>query len=146
MFDNEFRYLGQNQTRSLINFAYLENDDEYGDDRYIYKINDSRTLYNTLASNSNGLIGSMINTELSYSRVSDRDYFNDFGNSLSTVSQSSVKREIRLFGETYTDENIYIYEVSSLSYQPSTTGVTEQYETAPSFKSVSYTHLRAHET
>ena len=134
LFDNEFRYLGQNQTRSLINFAYLENDDEYGDDRYIYKIDDNRTLYNTLANNSNGLIGSMINTELSYSRVSDRDYFNDFGNSLSTVSQSSVKREIRLFGETYTDENIYIYEVSSLSYQPSTTGVTEQYETAPSFK------------
>ena len=134
LFDNEFRYLGQNQTRSLINFAYLENDDEYGDDRYLYKIDDSRTIYNTLASNSSGFIGSMINTELSYNRVSDRDYFNDFGNSLSTVSQSSVKREIRLFGETYTDENAYTYELSSLSYQPSTAGVSEQYETAPSFK------------
>jgi len=134
LFDNEFRYLGQNQTRSLINFAYLENDDEYGDDRYLYKIDDSRTIFNTLASNSSGFIGSMINTELSYHRVSDRDYFNDFGNSLSTVSQSSVKREIRLFGETYTDESIYIYELSSLSYQPSTAGVSEQYETAPSFK------------
>ncbi len=134
LFDNEFRYLGQNQTRSLINFAYLENDDEYGDDRYLYKIDDSRTIFNTLASNSSGFIGSMINTELSYQRVSDRDYFNDFGNSLSTVSQSSVKREIRLFGETYTDESIYIYELSSLSYQPSTAGVSEQYETAPSFK------------
>ena len=134
LFDNEFRYLGHNETRSLINFAHLENDDEYGDDRYIYKIDDDRTLYNTLASNSNGLIGSMINSDLSYSRVSDRDYFNDFGNSLSSVSQSSVKREIRLFGETYTDENIYSYELSSLSYQPSTTGVAEQYETVPSFK------------
>ena len=134
LFDNEFRYLGHNETRSLINFAHLENDDEYGDDRYIYKIDDDRTLYNTLASNNNGLIGSMISSDLSYSRVSDRDYFNDFGNSLSTVSQSSVKREIRLFGETYTDENIYSYELSSLSYQPSTTGVDEQYETIPSFK------------
>ncbi len=134
LFDNEFRYLGQNQTRSLINFAYLENDDEYSDDRYIYKIDDNRILYNTLSSSSSGLIGSMINSELSYNRVSDREYFNDFGNSLSTVSQSSVKREIRLFGETYTDKNIYTYELSSLSYQPSTTGVTEQYETVPSFK------------
>ena len=69
-----------------------------------------------------------------YRRVSDRDYFNDFGNSLSTVSQSSVKREIRIFGETYTDESLYSYELSSLAYQPSTTGVTEQYETVPSFK------------
>ncbi len=134
LFDNEFRYLGQGRTRSLINFAYLENDDEYGDDRYIYKIDDNRTLHNTLVSSSNGLIGSIINSDISYNRVSDRDYFNDFGNSQSTVSQSSVKREFRLFGETYTDKNIYSYELSSLSYQPSTTGVTEQYETVPSFK------------
>ena len=134
LFDNEFRYLGENETRSLINFAHLENDDEYGDDRYIYKIDDDRTLYSTLNNNSKGLVGSLISSYLSYSRVSDRDYFNDFGNSLSTVSQSSVKREIRLFGETYTDENVYSYELSSLSYQPSTTGVAEQYETVPSFK------------
>ena len=134
LFDNEFRYLGKNEERSLINFAHMESDDEHGDDRYIYKIDDNRTLYNTLASNSNGLIGTMINSDLSYSRVSDRDYFNDFGNSLSTVSQSSVKREIRLFGETYSDKSIYRYELSSLSYQPSTTGVAEQYETVPSFK------------
>ncbi len=134
LFDNEFRYLGHNQTRNSINFAYLENDDEYGDDRYIYKIDDDRTLYNTLVSNNGGLIGSIIKSDISYSRVSDRDYFNDFGNSLSTVSQSSVKRDFRLFGETYTDENIYSYELSSLSYQPSTIGVTEQYETVPSFK------------
>ncbi len=134
LFDNEFRYLGQDGNRSLINFAHLENDDEYGEDRYIYKINDDRILYDTLASNSNGLIGSIINSVLSYSRVSDREYFNDFGNSLSTVSQSSVKREIRLFGETYSDKNIYNYELSSVSYQPSTTGVAEQYETVPSFK------------
>ena len=36
----------------------------------------------------------MINSSLSYSRVSDRDYFNDFGNSLSTVSESSVKEKL----------------------------------------------------
>ena len=126
--------MGHNKTRSLINFAHLENDDEYGDDRYIYNIDDNRTLYSTLASNRSGLIGTMISSDLSYSRVSDRDYFNDFGNSLSTVSQSSVKREIRLFGETYTDEDIYSYELSSLYYQPSTSGVDEQYETVPSFK------------
>ena len=134
LLDNEFRYLGPNRTRSLINFAHLENDDEYGDDRYIYKIDDDRTLHNTLVSNSNGLIGSIINSELSYSRVSDRDYFNDFGNSLSTVSQSSVERAIRIFGETYTDKNIYSYELSSLSYQPSTTGISDQYQTVPSLK------------
>ena len=134
LFDNEFRYLGQNDIRSLINFAHLENDDEYGDDRYIYKIYDDRAIYNSLINNSNGLTGSIINSSLSYNRVSDRDYFNDLGNSLSTVSESSVKREIRLFGETYTDGGIYSYELSSLSFQPSKTGVTEQYETVPSFK------------
>ena len=87
----------------------MENDDEYGEDRYIYKIDDSRALYNSLINNNSGFIGSIINSSLSYNRVSDKDYFSDFGNSLSTVSESSVKREIKLFGETYT-EKIFKYE------------------------------------
>ena len=138
LFDNEFRYLGRDKSSSLLNFTYLENDDEFGKDRYLYKIDDKRVLYNTLTSGSRDMIGSILNSDISYSRISDLDYFDDFGNSLSTSSQSSVKREIRLFGEKHTENNIMNYELSTLTYQPSQTGITEQYQTVPSLK-VGYT-------
>ena len=137
LFDNEFRYLGING-RTLLNFTHLENDDEFGDDRYLYKIDDKRVLSNTLVEDyDNGLIGSKLNTEITYSRVSDLDYFDDFGNSLSTVSQSHVKREIRFIGESYRENDVINYELSTLSYQPSKIGINEQYQTVPSF-SLSY--------
>ncbi len=134
LFDNEFRYLGSNNSSSLLNFTYLENDDEFEGDRYLYKINDQRVLYNTLTSGSRDIIGSILSSEISYSRISDLDYFDDFGNSLSTSSQSSVKREIRLFGEKHTENNIMNYELSTSTYQPSQTGISEQYQSVPSLK------------
>tara|TARA_B100000035_G_scaffold297622_1_gene290565 strand:+ start:1191 stop:3887 length:2697 start_codon:yes stop_codon:yes gene_type:complete len=134
LFDNEFRYLGRDRSSSLLNFTHLENDDEFGQDRYLYKIDDKRMLYNTLSRRGNELIGSILNSEISYSRVSDLDYFDDFGNSLSTAGQSSVKREIRLYGDMYNNDSILNYDLSTLSYQPSQTGVAEQYQTVPSIK------------
>jgi LPS-assembly protein len=73
-------------------------------------------------------------SSISYSRVSDLEYFDDFGNSLSTTSQSSVKKDIRLYGEKYFKGGIIDYEISSLSYQPSQPGVSSQYKTSPSIK------------
>ena len=73
-------------------------------------------------------------SSISYSRVSDLEYFDDFGNSLSTTSRSSVKRDIRLYGEKYFKGGVIDYEISSLSYQPSQPGVLSQYKTSPSIK------------
>ncbi len=133
LFDNEFRYLGE-KSSSLINFSHLGSDDKYGKDRYSYSFIDSRNIIsntNFLESNTSGL---SMNSEISYGRVSDLKYFDDFGNSLSTVSQSSVKREMRLYGEKFSKNGIIDYELSSLSYQPSQSGVVEQYQTVPSLK------------
>jgi len=133
LFDNEFRYLGE-KSSSLFNFSYLESDDKYGEDRYLYTFMDSRNIIdsiNSLKSNSSGL---SMNSQISYGRVSDLKYFDDFGSSLSTVSQSSVKRELRLYGEKFNKDGIIDYELSSLSYQPSQSGVTNQYQTMPSLK------------
>lgn len=125
LFDNEIRHLGKDSS-SLLNLSYLENDDEYGDDRYLYSFIDRRQL---LQSKSLTMYSSV-----SYNRVSDLEYFDDFGNSLSTASQSSVIRDIRLFGEKYFEGGIIDYELSSLSYQPSQPGVLTQYKTSPSIK------------
>jgi len=133
LFDNEFRYLG-NDSSTLLNLSFLENDDEYGNDRYLYSFSDKRQLYNNLQSSGTTLLGSTMYSSISYSRVSDLDYFDDFGSSLSTTSQSSVTRDIRLYGENYFKGGIINYEISSLSYQPSQPGVSSQYKTSPSLR------------
>ncbi len=132
MFDNELRYLGFNES-TLLNFTHLESDDEFGDDRYLYKINDKRILYDNMSIGNNPR-GFMLRSDINYSRVSDLDYFDDFGNSLSTASQSNVKREIRLYGTSSSNEYTLDYDLSTLSYQPAQSGVNEQYQTVPSFK------------
>jgi LPS-assembly protein len=131
LIDNEFRYLGLKGS-SLINFTHLESDDEFGDDRYLYSLKDNRSLINTLNRKGGSTSGMTMYSSISYSRVSDLDYFDDFGNSLSTASQSSVKRDMRIFGAKYTDKGKLNYEISSITYQPSQLGVSEQYETSPS--------------
>ena len=131
--DNEFRYLGRDSS-SLLNLSFLENDDEYGNDRYLYSFIDKRQLFNSMQNTSIDSEGSTIYSSISYNRVSDLKYFDDFGNSLSTASQSSVKREIRLYGEKYFEGGVVDYEFSSLAYQPSQPGVSSQYKTSPSLR------------
>ena len=133
LFDNEFRYLGI-KSSSLFNFSHLENDDKFGDDRYSYSFVDSRNIIKANNSLRSKLSGLSMSSQISYGRVSDLKYFDDFGNSLSSVSQSSVKRELRLYGEKFSKNGIMDYELSSLSYQPSQSGVKEQYQTIPSLK------------
>jgi LPS-assembly protein len=133
LFDNEFRYLS-NSSSSLLNLSFLENDDEYGEDRYLYSFSDERQLFNNVQSSRTASQGTTINSSISYSRVSDLEYFDDFGNSLSSTSQSSVKRDIRLYGEKYFKGGVIDYEISSLSFQPSQPGVSSQYKTSPSIK------------
>ncbi len=132
MFDNELRYLGFNES-TLLNFTHLESDDEFGDDRYLYMINDNRILYDNMSIGNNPR-RFILRSDINYSRVSDLDYFDDFGNSLSTASQSNVKREIRLFGTSSSNEYTLDYDLSTLSYQPTQSGVNEQYQTVPSLK------------
>ena len=133
LFDNEFRHLG-NDSSSLLYFSFLENDDEHGDDRYLYSFSDERQLFNNVQSSNTASQGATMYSSITYSRVSDLEYFDDFGDSLSTTSQSSVKRDIRVYGEKYFKDGVIDYEISSLSYQPSQPGVANQYKTSPSIK------------
>ena len=131
--DNEFRYLGIKGS-SVVNLTHLEGDDEYGEDRYLYSLQDNRNWINTISSPEGVSSGMTMYSSVSYSRVSDIDYFDDFGNSLSTASQSSVTKDIRIFGQKYLNKGLLNYEISSLAYQPSQAGVSEQYQTVPSLQ------------
>ena len=93
-----------------------------------------KEFYMTTCQLRNNQRGFILRSDINYSRVSDLDYFDDFGNSLSTASQSNVKREIRLYGTSSSNEYIFDYDLSTLSYQPAQSGVNEQYQTVPSLK------------
>ena len=133
LFDNEFRHIGD-ASSSLLNLSFLENDDKHGGDRYLYSFSDERQLFNNVQSTERAYQGATMYSSISYSRVSDLEYFDDFGDSLSTTSQSSVRRDIRLYGEKYFEDGVIDYEISSLSYQPSQPGISSQYKTSPSIK------------
>jgi len=87
--ENEFRYLFRSG-RGTLEAAYLPNDDQTGTDRSAWKF---------LHSNSFGPHWSAgINAE----RVSDNDYLDDFGNSLTITSQSVLPQTGQLsFASTY---------------------------------------------
>lgn len=136
LFDNEVRHLGVN-SNTLINFTSLENDDEFGEDRYLYSLRDTRTLISDTTQ-----YGFSLSSNIFYNRVSDVDYFDDFGDSLSITSQSNVTRDIRLFGQNYTNNGLVNFDFSSISYQPAQTGISEQYQTVPSLK-INYEDTRS---
>lgn len=75
MLGTEYRYLTP-RTRNSVELKYLADDDISGEDRYHYKINHI------------GAINPQWHTKLSVNRVSDGDYFTDFGN---TFLQSSIQ-------------------------------------------------------
>lgn len=86
--DNELRYLTHYGT-GKIHTERLD-DVVYGDERTLYEYSHKGTL----AGRWNG--------DILFNQVSDRDYFNDFGNSLSVSSLTHLERHARLtHGSSY---------------------------------------------
>jgi LPS-assembly protein len=80
----EFRYLTKDMG-GKIQFDYMPDDPEKnGEDRYSYRVLHAGRVFNDFALNVDA------------SGVSDEDYFDDFGGSLSASSVSSLKREVTL--------------------------------------------------
>ncbi len=86
--DNEYRYLSR-IGEGVIRTENLD-DEVYGRERSLYEYTHQGELYADWYSN------------VLFSRVSDQDYFNDFGNSLSSSSVTHLERYIKLtHGDRY---------------------------------------------
>ncbi len=81
-FKPEFRYLTQNNS-GIVNLEYLD-DDDYGDERYFAVLKHQSKLPLHFTGN------------LDYKKVSDENYFEDLGNSLSIASTTHLERQANL--------------------------------------------------
>jgi LPS-assembly protein len=85
MLGGEFRYLEPNY-RGQIEFTYLNKDDNLGRDRGLYRVNHFQSL----------TAGWYATADLY--RVSDRRYFEDFGDSLNLTAISLLRSAVRVDG------------------------------------------------
>ncbi len=81
--DNQFRYLGAT-SHGELEADLLNNDREQGDDRFRYHVEAGKRL------------SRQWNAQLTGTRVSDKDYFNDFGDSLLERSLTHLERRFDL--------------------------------------------------
>ena len=80
---NEFRYLGR-PLNGRLDFAFLEDDDETGEDRWAGHYLHRQTL------------GQSWSAAVDYAKVSDDDYLDDFGNKLSIASLTHLRQEANI--------------------------------------------------
>ncbi|MEE8624143.1 MAG: LPS assembly protein LptD, partial [Acidiferrobacterales bacterium] len=80
---NEFRYLGR-PLNGRLDFAFLEDDDETGEDRWAGHYLHRQTL------------GRGWSAAVDYAKVSDDDYLDDFGNKLSIASLTHLRQEANI--------------------------------------------------
>lgn len=102
MLGGEYRYMGR-EFRSEIDFTYLPGDKlADGEDRSSVAF-----THQHYYANRHGFVNALIQN------VSDAQYFEDFGNSLSVTSQRFLDRRIET---TYADSNVWAYGILQ-SYQ-----------------------------
>lgn len=80
---DEFRYLGRS-LNGRLDFAFLEDDDETGEDRWAGHYLHRQTL------------GQSWSATVDYAKVSDDDYLDDFGNKLSIASLTHLRQEANI--------------------------------------------------
>lgn len=90
MLQNSFRYLRPRQSGELRT-AWLPDDDLFGDDRW------------SVAWDHRATLSQRLRGDLTLNRVSDQDYFRDFGNNLSQSSRTHLPTQARL---NYNSDNI----------------------------------------
>jgi len=79
----EFRYLNKNN-KGKASVEYLPSDDEYGDDRSLYAIEHE------------GRLTPRLRTTLLFKEISDRQYFEDLGDSLNLSSTTHLERRAEI--------------------------------------------------
>ena len=112
--ETTFRYL-ENKFDGAINLSYLGDDSEYVDDRYKILIDHKHRVNPNL----------LINTH--YEKVSDKDYYDDFGAGIAGVSTTYGSRYIEAIYE-YNDWRIYGEFLGYQTFDKSITSEAEPYD------------------
>ncbi len=115
--ETTFRYL-KKEFDGAMYISYLGDDSEYVDDRYKILVDHKHRVNPNL----------LINTH--YEKISDKDYYNDFGTGIAGVSSTYGSRYIEAIYE-YNDWKIYGEFLGYQTFDKSLTSESEPYDLLP---------------
>ena len=131
MFETEFRYKTEN-SNTVFELANMDKDDIFGKNRHAYFFRDNRTFKNNLRLRDNGKWeGTLINSNVDIGGISDLSYFDNFGNTVSRVGRTHIKRQAEINRLDYGSFGLLNTSLKTTDYQLAKTGLTEQYSVLP---------------
>ncbi|MDB3972738.1 LPS assembly protein LptD [Gammaproteobacteria bacterium] len=131
MFEAEFRYKTEN-SNTVFEVANMYKDDIFGKNRHAYFFRDKRTFINNLKLKNNGKWeGTLVNSNVDIGGISDLSYFENFGNTVSRVGRTHIKRQAEINRLDYGSFGLLNTSLKTTDYQLAKTGLTEQYSVLP---------------
>ena len=131
MFEAELRYKTKN-SNTEFELASMDKDDIVGKNRHAYFFRDNRVFRNNLQLKNNGRWeGTHISSNVNIGGISDLTYFNDFGNTVSRVGRTHIKRQAEINRLDYGSFGFLNTSLKTTDYQLAKTGLTEQYSVLP---------------
>ena len=140
MFEAELRYKTKN-SNTVFEVANMEKDDIVGKNRHAYFFRDNRVFENNLKLKNNGRWeGTHISSNIDIGGISDLTYFNDFGNTVSRVGRTHIKRQAEINRLDYGSFGFLETSLKTTDYQLAKEELTEQYSVLPQARASFNTH------
>jgi len=131
MFEVELRHKTENSDTEF-EVANMDFDDVAGKNRHAYFFRDNRVFANNLKLKNNGRWeGTLVSSNIDIGGTSDLTYFDDFGNTVSRVGRTHIKRQAEINRLDYGSFGFLNTSLNTTDYQLAKTGLTEQYSVLP---------------
>ena len=133
MIEGEFRHKSK-RTSTEFEFANLDKDDVYGKNRHAYFLRDNRIFSDNLKRDGDRWLGTQMSSSINIGGISDLNYFDDFGNTVSRVGRTHITRNINFNRIDYTKYGSMSTSIGATDFQLAKTDLTEQYSVLPRIK------------
>ena len=133
MIEGEFRHKSK-RTSTEFEFANLDKDDVYGENRHAYFFRDNRIFSDNLKRDGDRWLGTQMSSSINIGDISDLNYFDDFGNTVSRVGRTHITRNINFNRVDYTEYGSMSTSIGATDFQLAKTDLTEQYSVLPRIK------------
>ena len=133
MIEGEFRHKSK-RTSTEFEFANLDKDDVYGENRHAYFLRDNRIFSDNLKRDGDRWLGTQMSSSINVGGISDLNYFDDFGNTVSRVGRTHITRNINFNRVDYTEYGSMSTSIGATDFQLAKTDLTEQYSVLPRIK------------
>ena len=140
MLEGEFRHK-TDYSEGVIEVANMEKDDVYGKSRHAYFVRDKRIFKNSLKQKNERWEGTLIKSNLNAGGISDLQYFDDFGNTVSSVGRTHITRDFQLEKIDYGDFGYLKSSIGATDFQLAKTDLNEQYSIFPRIR-VDYNNIK----